>query len=171
LLQVSEFFLFQLHSATGHVVGMKMSLELIPRNRVNICVGIAVRLPPICCYSKELVRGKKNFLMICALGDHELLLDSFEPILDFHGVFCLRESSGASLQELSQTRLMRWWCLLLMSLRVRIHVVEGLQYNLHQLVQSGNQLLNVDGVVVGGGGVAGLAIALAIPYVHHPNVS
>jgi uridylate kinase len=59
----------------------------------------------------------------------------------------------------------------LMSLRVRIHVVEGLQYNLHQLVQSGNQLLNVDGVVVGGGGVARLAIALAIPYVHHPNVS
>jgi hypothetical protein len=62
--------------------------------------------------------------------------------------------------------MMRWWrwgCLLLMSLLVRLHVVVGLQYSLHQIVLSGNQLLEIDGVV----GVAGLTIALAIPCVHH----
>jgi hypothetical protein len=66
-------------------------------------------------------------------------------------------------------RLMRWWrweCLLLMSLLVGLHVVEGLQYNLHQMVMNGNQMLDIDGVVVGGG-VVGLAIALAVPCVHH----
>jgi hypothetical protein len=50
-----------------------------------------------------------------------------------------------------------------MSLLVRLHVVVGLQYSLHQIVLSGNQLLEIDGVV----GVAGLTIALAIPCVHH----
>jgi hypothetical protein len=58
-----------------------------------------------------------------------------------------------------------WGCLLLVSMLVRLHVVECLQYNLHQVVLGGNQLLEVDGIVVGG--VVGLAIALAVPSVHH----
>jgi hypothetical protein len=45
-----------------------------------------------------------------------------------------------------------------------LHVVEGLQYSLHQIVLCGNQLLEIDGVV--GVCVAGLAIALAILCVH-----
>jgi hypothetical protein len=53
---------------------------------------------------------------------------------------------------------------LLVRLLVRLHV-EGLQYSLHQIVLSGNQLLEIDGVV--GIGVAGLAIALVVPCVHH----
>jgi hypothetical protein len=40
-----------------------------------------------------------------------------------------------------------------------------LQYNLHQLILSSNQLLDVNRIVVGG--VAGLAIALAVPCVYH----
>jgi hypothetical protein len=56
--------------------------------------------------------------------------------------------------------------LLLMSLLVRLHVIEGLQYNLHQMFLSGNQLLKIVGVVVVGS-VAGLAIALVVPCVHH----
>jgi hypothetical protein len=66
-------------------------------------------------------------------------------------------------------RLVQWWrwgCLLLMDLQVRLHVVEGLQYILHQLVLSSNQLLDVDWIVVVVG-VAGLVIALVVPYVHH----
>jgi hypothetical protein len=35
------------------------------------------------------------------------------------------------------------------------------------MVVSGDLLLEVDGIVVGGGGVAGLAIALVVPCVHH----
>jgi hypothetical protein len=50
---------------------------------------------------------------------------------------------------------------------VRLHVVKGLQYNLHQIVLGGDQLLEIDGVVVVG--VAGLAIALVVPCVHHPT--
>jgi hypothetical protein len=41
----------------------------------------------------------------------------------------------------------RWGCLLLVSLLVRLHIVEGLQYNLHQMVLS-DQLFEIDGVVV-----------------------
>jgi uncharacterized membrane-anchored protein YjiN (DUF445 family) len=52
-----------------------------------------------------------------------------------------------------------------MSLLVGLHAVEGLQYNLHQMVMDDNQMLDIDGVVVGG--VVGLAIALAVPCVHH----
>jgi hypothetical protein len=91
------------------------------------------------------------------------LLDPLEPILCVRGVFGLREGGGASLQELRQTRLARWWrwgCLLLIGL----HAVEGLQHGLHQLSLGGEQLLQVSVVVVV---VAGLAVALAVPSVHH----
>jgi hypothetical protein len=52
-------------------------------------------------------------------------------------------------------------------LLVRLHIVEGLQHCLHQLVLSGDQLCKVSivvGVVVV---VDGLTIALAISCVHH----
>jgi hypothetical protein len=54
------------------------------------------------------------------------------------------------------------------SLLVGLHIVEGLQHCLHKLVLGGDQLFKVNvvvGVVVVV--VAGLAIALAIPCVHH----
>jgi hypothetical protein len=67
-------------------------------------------------------------------------------------------------------RRVRWWrwrCLLLVSLLVGLHIIEGLQHGLHKLILGGDQLFKVDivvGVVVV---AAGLAIALAIPCVHH----
>jgi hypothetical protein len=65
-------------------------------------------------------------------------------------------------------RLVWWWrCLLLLSLLVGLHIIEVLQHGLHKLILGGDQLFEVDivvGVVVV---VAGLAIALAIFYVHH----
>jgi hypothetical protein len=60
--------------------------------------------------------------------------------------------------------------LLLVSLLIGLHIIEGLQHSLHQLILGGDQLFEVDivvGVVVV---VAGLAIALAIPCVHHMMV-
>jgi hypothetical protein len=60
----------------------------------------------------------------------------------------------------------RWGYLLL----VGLHVVEGLQHCLHQLVLGGEQLLQVSIVVVAVVVVAGLAIALAVPGVHHMMV-
>jgi hypothetical protein len=57
--------------------------------------------------------------------------------------------------------------LLLVSLLVGLHIVEGLQHCLQQLILGGDQLCMVSivvGVVVV---VAGLAIALAITCVHH----
>jgi hypothetical protein len=115
-------------------VGTETSSKLIPRNQIDVCVSVAVHFPPICCYPKELVRGKKNFLVIRALCDHELLLYPLEPILGFRGILSLREGGGVSSLELSQMGLVRWreWrCLLLVRLLCRLHVVKGLQYNLH----------------------------------------
>jgi hypothetical protein len=64
-------------------------------------------------------------------------------------------------------RLVGWWgwgYLLL----VGLHVVEGLQHCLHQLVLGVEQLFKVSIVVVAVVViVAGLAIALAVPCVHH----
>jgi hypothetical protein len=48
-------------------------------------------------------------------------------------------------------------------LLVGLHVVDGLQHGLHQLVLGVEQLFKVSIVVV----VARLAIALAVPCVHH----
>jgi hypothetical protein len=68
-------------------------------------------------------------------------------------------------------RLVWWWrwrCLLLVSLLVGLHIIEGLQHSLHKLILGGDQLFKVNivvGVVVAV--VAGLAIALAISCVHH----
>jgi hypothetical protein len=145
-------------------VGVETSLELILGDGVDVCMGIAIRLPPISCCPIKLVRSKKNLLTIRALGDHEFLLDPLETIFCVHGVFGLREGGGVSSQELSQMRLVRWWrwgYLLL----VGLHVVEGLQHSLHQLSLGGEQLLQVSVVVVVV--VAGLAIALVVPGVHH----
>jgi hypothetical protein len=56
--------------------------------------------------------------------------------------------------------------LLLVSLLVGQHIIEGLQHGLHKLILGGDQLFEVD-IVVGVVVVAVLAIALAIPCVHH----
>jgi hypothetical protein len=50
-------------------------------------------------------------------------------------------------------------------LLVGLHAIEGLQHGLHQLSLDGEQLLQVSIVVVVV--VAGLAVALAVPGVHH----
>jgi hypothetical protein len=56
-------------------------------------------------------------------------------------------------------------------LLVGLHVVEGLQHGLHQLVLGGEQLFQVNIVVVAAVVVvAGLAIALVVPCVHHLTV-
>jgi hypothetical protein len=68
---------------------MEASLELIPRDGVDISMGVAVSLPPICCCTKEPMCGKKNLLAIRALGNHELLLNSLKPIFGLHGVLGL----------------------------------------------------------------------------------
>jgi hypothetical protein len=70
-------------------VGMKTSLELVPRDSVDIRMGVAVCLSPVGCRPIELMRGKKDFLTIRALGDHELLLNSLKPIFGFHWVLGL----------------------------------------------------------------------------------
>jgi hypothetical protein len=60
----------------------------------------------------------------------------------------------------------RWGRLLLVSLLIGLHIIEGLQYNLNYLIRYIDQLFEVD-IVVGVVVVVGLAIALAIPCVHH----
>jgi hypothetical protein len=70
-------------------VSTKMSLELVPHDGVDVRMGVAVHLPPVGCSSIELMRGKKDFLVIHALGDHELLLNSVKPIFDFNWVLGL----------------------------------------------------------------------------------
>jgi hypothetical protein len=55
--------------------------------------------------------------------------------------------------------------LLLVSLLVGLHIIEGPQHGLHKLILGGDQLFEVDIVV--GVVIVGLAIALAIPCVHH----
>jgi hypothetical protein len=113
-------------------VSAETSLELVPGDGVNVCMGVAVRLPPVGYGPIELVCSKEDLLTICALGDQEFLLGPFEPIFCVHGVFGLREGGGASSQELRQTRLVRWWRWGYMLL-VGLHAVEGLQHGLHQL--------------------------------------
>jgi hypothetical protein len=53
------------------------------------------------------------------------------------------------------------------SLLVGLHIIEGLQHGLHKLILGGDQLFKVDIVVRVVVVVARLAIALAIPCVHH----
>jgi hypothetical protein len=72
-------------------VSIKMRLEFIPRDGVHIRIGVLVHLPLVGYRSIELVCGKEDFLVICALGDHELLLNSLKPIFSFHWVLGLGE--------------------------------------------------------------------------------
>jgi hypothetical protein len=70
-------------------VSAETSLELIPSDGLDVHMGIAVHLPLVGCCAIELVRSKKDLLMISALGDHEFLFNPLEPILCVHGVFGL----------------------------------------------------------------------------------
>jgi hypothetical protein len=108
MFQVSEFLPLKLHGATRHIVSVETSLELIPGDAVDVHMSIAVHLPPVGCCPKELVRSKKDLLVISALGDHEFLFNPLEPIFCVDGVFGLWEGGGAVSQELCQTRLV-WW--------------------------------------------------------------
>jgi hypothetical protein len=76
-----------------------MSLELITCDGVDVHMGIPVRLPLVGCCPKELVRGKKDLLMIRALGNHEFLFNPLEPIFCIHGVFVLWEGGGGKFTE------------------------------------------------------------------------
>jgi hypothetical protein len=56
------------------------------------------------------------------------------------------------------------------NLRVRLQMVECLEYSLHELILSGYELLNLRffvGVGVVGLVVAGLTVARIVPCVHH----
>jgi hypothetical protein len=66
-----------------------MSLELISGDGVDVCMGVAVRLPPVRCCPIKLVCSEKDLLAISALGDHEFLLDPLKSIFCEHGVFGL----------------------------------------------------------------------------------
>jgi hypothetical protein len=66
-----------------------MSLELVPGDGVDVCMGVVVHLPPVGCCPIELVCSKKDLLAINALDDHEFLLDPLEPIFCVYGVFGL----------------------------------------------------------------------------------
>jgi hypothetical protein len=86
LPHISEFLLLNFHGVAGYIVVTETSLEPVPCDVIDICMGVTVCLPPICCRTKELVRSKKNLLVIRALGDHELLLYALKPIFGFHWV-------------------------------------------------------------------------------------
>jgi hypothetical protein len=49
-------------------VVIETSLELIPCDGVDICMGVTVCLPPICYRTKEHVHGKKNLLSMESLA-------------------------------------------------------------------------------------------------------
>jgi hypothetical protein len=107
-------------------VSMETSLELITCDGVDIHMGVATRLPLVGCCSVELVRSKKDFLTICALGDHEFLLNSLKPIFGFHWVPGLGECGRVSSQEFPKPRLRWWWwwrVVLLLRLVVRLELI------------------------------------------------
>jgi hypothetical protein len=70
-------------------VGAETSLELVLGDGVDVCMGVAVRLPPVGCCPIKLVCSEKDLLVISALGDHEFLLHPLKPIFYIHGVFGL----------------------------------------------------------------------------------
>jgi hypothetical protein len=76
-------------------VRTKMSLELVSCDGVDVRMGVAVRLPPIGYRYIELVRGKKDFLMIRALSDHKLLHNSLNVTPTFYKnkFFCANRSA------------------------------------------------------------------------------
>jgi hypothetical protein len=71
-------------------------------------------------------------------------------------------------QKFAKSRLRWWWWLLLVNLRVRLQMVECLEYDPHELILSVHELLYLR-VVVGvvGLAVAGLTVAWIVPCVHH----
>jgi hypothetical protein len=82
----------------------------------------------------------------------------------------LQESGRASPQKFTKSRLSWWWWwwwLLLVNLRVRLQMVECLEYSLQELILSGYELLYLRVVGVVGLVVASLTVALIVPCVHH----
>jgi hypothetical protein len=70
-------------------VSAETSLELILCDGIDVHMGIAICLPLVGCCPIELVRSKKDLLVIRALGNHEFLFNPLESIFCIHGVFGL----------------------------------------------------------------------------------
>jgi hypothetical protein len=51
----------------GHVVTFETSLALTPASSIDVEVGVAICLPPICCSSKQLVHREKILLIVRTL--------------------------------------------------------------------------------------------------------
>jgi hypothetical protein len=102
-----------------------MSLELIPCDGVDVCMGVAICLPLVGGRSIELMHGKKDFLVIRALGNHKFFLNSLKPIFSFHWVLGLGECGRASSQEFPKPglRWWWWWLVLLLSLVVWLELI------------------------------------------------
>jgi hypothetical protein len=69
-------------------VGAETSLEPVPSDGVDVCMGVVVRLPPVGCYPIEFVCSEKDLLAISALGDHEFLLDPLSESFVSMGSCC-----------------------------------------------------------------------------------
>jgi hypothetical protein len=147
-------------------VSTKMSLELVSRDGVNVFMGVVISLPPVGCCSIELVRSKKDFLAIRALGNHEFFLNSLKPIFGFHWVLGQGECGRVSSQEFPKPglRWWWWWLLLLLSLVIRLELVYCLEHCLHQLVL--RELLHL-WVVLVGLCIVGRTTSVVVPHVHH----
>jgi hypothetical protein len=119
-------------------VSTKMSLELIPCDGVDIFMGVTAHLLIAGGRSIELEHGKKDFLVIHALGDHALLLNGLEPIINIYRLHHLRKGRRLSALEISKPIPQWWWrCLRLSSL----HVDHGLLLSLKHLCLHHQQLL------------------------------
>jgi hypothetical protein len=75
-------------------VSAETSLKLVPCDGVDVHMGIAVCLPLVGCCPIELVRSKKDFLTIRALGDHEFLFTPLSQSSAFMGSLACEKVVG-----------------------------------------------------------------------------
>jgi hypothetical protein len=106
-------------------VSAETSLELVPGDGVDVCMGVAVHLPPVGCCPIELVCSKKDLLTISTLGQSSASM-GFWLVRKWWGEFVGTLPNGTGV-------VVEVGVLLL----VGLHAVEGLQHGLHQLSLGG----------------------------------
>src|SRR5512136_2395334 len=88
LVECSKFPLLQSYNTHWYVRLLKSSREFLPSDRFSSSPALAKMIPPFSSWSMQLMRSKRNFLLLSTLDQVQLFLHRMQPISCFYWIGC-----------------------------------------------------------------------------------
>src|SRR5512135_2318811 len=86
LIECSKLPLLQSYNTCWYMRLLKSSCEFLPSDRFSSSPALAKMIPPFSSRSMQLMRSKRNFLLLSTLDQVQLLLHRMQPISCFYWI-------------------------------------------------------------------------------------